>query len=61
MFKWSVDGTLRLIKAQIGQLGLQGERCRTILLSGGFSENEYLFRRVQAHAPTAAVMRAKDR
>lgn len=61
MFKRSVDGTLRLIEGQIAELALKRERFRAILLSGGFSSNEYLFSRVQAHARGANVMRAEDR
>jgi ribulose kinase len=46
MFRESVDGTLSLIRQQVGQVQNKGLRVRTIFLSGGFSRNQYLYNRV---------------
>ncbi|KAH8894314.1 hypothetical protein GQ53DRAFT_643950 [Thozetella sp. PMI_491] len=46
MFRVSVEGITSLVQMQLYQVDRIGLRVRTIFLSGGFSENEYLFRRV---------------
>ncbi|KAI0532804.1 hypothetical protein GGR58DRAFT_522464 [Xylaria digitata] len=46
MFKESVEGTLGLIREQIVSIDLEGLNVKCLFLSGGFSLNEYLYRKV---------------
>jgi hypothetical protein len=50
MFKEPVDGTLSLIDSQVLQVDAEYGRTKTLFLSGGFSANKYLFRKVQEQA-----------
>ncbi|KAF9875535.1 hypothetical protein CkaCkLH20_06916 [Colletotrichum karsti] len=50
MFHEPVEGTLELIRHQLAQISAQNYTARAIFLSGGFSESEYLRKRVKAFA-----------
>ncbi|KAI1373089.1 hypothetical protein F4677DRAFT_430205 [Hypoxylon crocopeplum] len=46
MFSESIDGTLDLINQQLVQIDRRRLKVKTIFLSGGFSQSEYLYKRV---------------
>ncbi|KAK4225635.1 hypothetical protein QBC38DRAFT_482384 [Podospora fimiseda] len=46
MFKPSVDGIKSLIEKQLVVADIQRIKVRTVFLSGGFSQSQYLFRRI---------------
>jgi len=46
MFRYSVEGIISLINEQLIQVDRQDLKAKTIFMSGGFSRNEYLYKRV---------------